>query len=453
MMKNVLRDKVAEYTSAIDLFSSPCHVLLGLSGGADSMALLHALTHWETPLQVSAIHINHGLRGAAADADEAFVREYCAQCSIPLTVVHADVMAVAEEYGFTIEEAGRQVRYEAFEATRCAVNADYVLTAHTADDQAETLLMHLVRGCGVDGLAGIPAKRGNIRRPLLCCTRAEIEEYCAVNDISFLTDETNADTQYTRNYVRHRVLPLLRELNPSVGEALLRLSKCAKEDSDYLNDMAQSALRMAVCDGGYSAKTIAAQPPVIRRRMLRLMLREVSLSTIAEAHILAAEEVVLCQNGVISLCDGYLFSVEQGVVTVRKEINDNAPEPMAIDTVPVVVPWGRYICTLIEDTADATNVHKLFLQTAVDYDKIVGRLCLRCRRMGDYLHPCGRGVGKSLKKLMNEWRIPAHLRDVYPLLCDDKGVVLVPGFACDERVKATENTKHYLVCELSEVQG
>ena len=156
-------------------------VLVGLSGGADSMALLHALLHWpKIGLRVSAIHIHHGLRGKAADRDEAFVRDYCERWGVPLTVAHFDVAAVAREHHLSIEEAGRRVRYEAFESARQSMDADWVLTAHTASDQAETTLLHLIRGCGVDGLTGIPAARGHIRRPLLCCTRAEVEEYCAV---------------------------------------------------------------------------------------------------------------------------------------------------------------------------------------------------------------------------------------------------------------------------------
>ena len=195
MMKTNLRDKVVRWTAEKDLFAAPCHVLLGLSGGADSMALLDVLTHWpDAQLQVSAVHINHGLRGECADRDEAFVRKYCEERGILLTVIHADVAAVARDSHLTVEEAGRQVRYEQFEQVRSAIGADYVLTAHTADDHVETVLMHILRGCGIDGLAGIPVVRGNVRRPLLACSREEIEKYCVQNGVPFVTDETNEDT-------------------------------------------------------------------------------------------------------------------------------------------------------------------------------------------------------------------------------------------------------------------
>lgn len=453
MTRGELLDKVFCFTSEKALFSAPCHVLLGLSGGADSMALLHTLLHWPTPIQVSAIHIHHGLRGERADQDEAFVRAYCAQNGVPLTIRHMDVAAVAREERLTLEEAGRRVRYEQFEATRRAIGADYVLTAHTASDQAETVLMHLIRGCGVDGLTGIPVARGSIRRPLLCCTREEIEAYCQAHSIPFVTDETNADTRYTRNAVRHRVLPLLREINPSVENALLRLSRQADTDANFLNNQADNLLSAAQCDDGYRTEIIADQPTAIRHRMIRLLLRDANLSSIEESYIVAADEAVLHRHGAVSLTDGYVFSVTQGVASVRKDEPTRQSEPVYPTSVPCSVAYGGFRCDLTEYVADDQNVHKLFLQSAVDYDKIVGKLCIRHRKVGDYLHPCGRGVGKSLKKLMNEWHIPAHMRDTYPLLCDEVGVVLVPGYACDERVRLTEATKHYLVCTISKVQG
>ena len=448
MIRRGLADKVFDFTSQKGLFSAPCHVLLGLSGGADSMALLHVLSRWPVPgLRVSAVHIHHGLRGDEADKDETFVRDYCAKVNVPLVVIHADVSAVAQNQGLSMEEAGRRVRYEQFESVRCDIGAEYIVTAHTASDQSETVLMHLIRGCGVDGLAGIPSARGVIRRPLLCCDRQEIEEYCAEKQIPFVTDQTNFDMQYSRNFVRHQVLPLLREMNPSVDRALARLSKCADEESSFLNEMASDALKRAVCDGGYCVEAFFAQSSVIRRRMIRLLLHMYEIATIEEAHILAVEKVILTGDGSVDLVGPFVLSARQGIVSLREKDAYAVTPPVRIEELPCMVSFSgkTYAFDILSD--EAVKVHNLLLNNSVDCDKIQGKLCLRCRQSGDYLHAAGRGVGKSLKKWMNEWHIPAHLRDIHPVLCDDAGVILIPGYTCDERVRATEDTKHFLVCK------
>ena len=454
-MSTCLVDKVFAFTEEKALLPTPCHVLLGVSGGADSMALLHVLTHWPTNgLRVSAVHVHHGLRAETADRDAQFVRAYCERNNVPLTVVHADVAAVAREEGLTLEEAGRRVRYAYFQQELCRIGADFIVTAHTASDQAETMLMHVVRGCGLDGLTGIPSMRGNIRRPLLCCTRDEIEAYCAENDLAFVLDESNEDTHFTRNFVRHRVLPALREMNPSVERALLRLREHCEEDAAYIQQMAHTALESAACSDGYLKSAFEQQPSVVRRRMIRELFQSVSLSVYEEIHIKAAEQAVLRGNMRMSLPNGWEFTVGQDVVSLYLPDRLSNIVPQMVSTLPAEFSFGAKKLRIDQlDVWDASNenVHNLFLNAVLDCDKIRGQLHVRCRSEGDYMHPAGRGVGKSLKKLMNEWRIPVHLRDQYPLICDDDGVLLVPRFACDERAKITEATKHYLVCKLLEV--
>ena len=451
-MSTSLAEKVFAFTEEKRLFSAPCHILLGLSGGADSMALLHVLTHWPVEgLTVSAVHIHHGLRDEAADSDERFVRAYCQSNDVSLTVVHADVATLAANERLTLEEAGRRVRYEFFAKLREQLNADYIVTAHTASDQIETVLMHIIRGCGLDGLTGIPCSREYIRRPLLCCSRQEIEAYCHECGIDYVTDETNMDTAYARNHVRHLVLPIMRELNPAVEKALLRLCDHATMDVDFIRSVAVSALRESRNDSGYARCAFEQQPSVIRRYMIKQLFSYAGVTSFDEIHILAAEQATLKGNASVSLPNGWVFSVKQDLVCVYSETGLQAVSQQEMSEFPVKTVFGCrevLVNILIADSENRQNVHSLFSHSVVDYDRIIGKLYLRCRREGDYMHPSGRGVGKSLKKLMNEWRIPEHLRDTYPVFCDDVGVVLVPGYACDERAAITQNTKHYLVCEI-----
>ena len=189
LINNVL-DTITEH----NLIEPDDAVFVAFSGGADSVFLLHTLLMLRNKLgyrSITALHLHHGLRGEEADRDEQFVREYCQNHGVSLTVVHADVAALAADERLSLEEAGRRVRYECFAKLREQLNADFVVTAHTASDQVETVLMRVIRGCGLDGLTGIPCSRDYIRRPLLSCSRQEIETYCQECGVDYVTDETN----------------------------------------------------------------------------------------------------------------------------------------------------------------------------------------------------------------------------------------------------------------------
>lgn len=456
MTRDDLTAKVFNFTSKDCLVSAPCHVVLGLSGGADSMALLHMLVHWPVPgLRVSAVHVHHGLRGSNADRDETFVRDICRQYGVSLTVQHVDVAERASNQHITIEEAGRAVRYEIFESVRQDLGADFVFTAHTASDQVETMLMRLLRGTGPDGLDGIQVIRGAIRRPLLCCDRAEIETYCAEHGVPYVTDETNMDVQFTRNRIRHEVLPLLRQINPAVDDALLRFRCHVRLDSTYMHGLAGQALDKARQENGYDCSVFKEQHfPVLRRMILSLMDRA-GVPNIEESHILAAEKVIYSENGSVSLPGHKVLVAEQGIVLIRDAIEPTRSEPIMVSELPATLSFGagQYSLSVVGKKTDSENVHKLFSNSTIDYDTIRGSLYIRCRQEGDRIHPAGRGVGKSLKKLMNELRIPAHLRDTYPLLCDDEGVLLIPGYTCDQRACITADTKHFLVWQPVTKQG
>lgn len=439
-------DKVFNFTEESGLFSAPCHLVVGVSGGPDSMALLHCLTHWPVAgIQLSAVHINHGLRGQSAQRDEDFVRRYCAENSLPLTVFHEDIVSFAKAHKLTLEEAGRVIRYDRFEQVRDAQNADRVVTAHTASDQIETMLMHLIRGCGLDALQGIPEKRGNVCRPMLSCTRDEVLEYCRINQVPYVLDETNEDVRFTRNRIRCELLPLLRKMNPAVEESLLRFRQHSKEDISFLDDQTVRLLEKTTTETGVMAAGLQEAPQALRRRAIRLFLRQQRLKTIAQAHILSVEHIVLTGTGATLLPDGRMARVTNGVLSVQllKEAGDSEELFLPVTEFPFcfTVSGNTYQLVLTEKE----KIHNLFSNQAIDYAIIQGNLTIRSRKMGDTLRPAGRGITKSIKKLMNEWKIPQDERESYPLLCDDAGVLLVPGYACDQRAVIRDETEHCVV--------
>ncbi len=460
MIRSALNDKVFTFTEESSLFLAPCHLVVGVSGGADSMALLHVLTQWRQPgLQITAVHLHHGLRGVNADRDAAFVEEQCALLGVPVRIYHADVEALAAAAGCGVEEAGRRERYRVFHAVCDELQADHIITAHHADDQVETVLMHLIRGTGMDGLRGIPVARGRIRRPLLSCTRQEIETYCREHAIPYMTDETNADMRYTRNRIRHEVLPLLRQINPAVDDALRRLSSHASADSQLLCTMAQQALEAGeMPEGGHAASAFVDQPQSVRRRMILKLLALHTIPSVEEKHILDIEQALLTGSGSVLLPSGVCLRVNCGHVFIHSpEVESELPDPIRVSDLPCVFTWlGRsYRLVLLEakNAEERQKIHKLFFKYSLDYDRIHSDLYVRARQTGDTIHPAGRGVGKTLKKLMNEYQISDAERNRFPLVCEKDSVLLIPGYTCDERVRITEHTKHFLVWQFVDELG
>ncbi len=188
-------------------------VVVGVSGGADSVCLLHFLStiRGEYDIVLKAVHINHGIRGEEAERDEIFVKSLCEKLCVELFTFHRDVPSLAKEFGLGIEECGRRVRYEAFSS----LNADKIAVAHTSSDNFETVLFNLIRGTSLTGISGIKPKRDKIIRPLINITRSEVEDYCAENELDYIIDSTNLSTEYTRHKIRHNVIPILKSINPS----------------------------------------------------------------------------------------------------------------------------------------------------------------------------------------------------------------------------------------------
>lgn len=410
-------------------------VLLALSGGADSMALLHAMLRLapERRWQVAAAHVHHGLRGAEADRDEAFVRRWCGERGIPLFVRHADVAAEAAAAGEGLEEAGRRIRYAFLEEVRRREGFDRIATAHTASDNVETLLLHLARGCGPSGLCGIRPMLGNCIRPLLDCSREEIESYCRENGIPYVTDSTNADTAFRRNRIRAEGIAALRAVNPRLEEAASRLARQARADEAYFLEQTARLLEEArVAENAYDRRRLADAPEAIRSRALRR-----AAGSAEEKHIRAIESL-LCHEGSVTLPGGRRVTARGNRLLFG---GGEAAEGTPFFALPLAPGGTCEICGRIyrlerltlEEYEKKKKVYKNLLKNTMNYAKITGAITVRQRLPGDRYRPAGRRCGKTLKKLFNEAEIPLEERERLPVLCDEAGILQVAGFVCDER--------------------
>jgi tRNA(Ile)-lysidine synthase len=448
------------------------NVLVALSGGADSMALLNFFIINRGVLRINKIlaaHINHGLRGEESERDEAFAAQQCRNLGIELFVHKANVAKEAKESREGIEEAGRRIRYS-FLFAKAMEHDAYIATAHTLSDSVETVLLNEVRGCGLRGLSGIPPIRMidkgdrsiRIIRPLIDCTRSDIEDFCFSNSILYMADSTNNDIEFSRNRIRSRVIPELKSVNPDVESAFLRLMRHAREDGNLLNSLAENKLdNAAKADqyGGYDAKELALLPSPLRKRAVSIAVSRVNKNIsrrLTERQFFLLEEI-LANGGALTLGTEIEARVSQGRFSVNKrniakELNnisgDDAIIPLEVGISCIF--YGRIYkpkLMTLDEFEKHKKIHKNLLKNSLNYDKITRSLFLRSRRPGDAFHPSGRGVKKTLKKLLGEEKIPAALRDTLPVVCDEQGIVLVGGFGCDERVKIDEHCRRVFVLE------
>lgn len=290
-------------------------VVAALSGGADSVSLVFALKQLSSRLgiTVAACHFNHHIRGAESDRDMRFCEELCRQLEIPLTVKEADVPSMRRKHE-SLEECARRARYDFFaEVSR----GKCLATAHNANDCAETMLLNLMRGTGLKGLCGIPPVRGNIIRPLIYCTRAEVEDFCRSNGLTWVTDSTNLSADYTRNRVRQIILPEMLKINGSLYSTMIRAENNLREDSDFLEGMAAEALEASKCPGGFRADDLAKLPKPLQSRAIKRIFAQGGIEPSA-LRINTAAEILAAGKGKFNPCRGKFFTVKRGVAFVEE---------------------------------------------------------------------------------------------------------------------------------------
>lgn len=307
-------DKVLSADAEYHMTEKGDAVVAALSGGADSVSLVHILRELsaELGITVSACHINHHLRGEESDRDMRFCEELCGRLGIPLTVREADVRSFQRKHE-SLEECARRVRYDFFAEVS---QGKKLATAHNANDCAETVLLNMLRGTGLKGLCGIPPVRGNIIRPLIWCTREDVEEYCKSSGLGWVTDCTNLSDDYTRNRIRHIVLPELLKINGSLFGTMSRMEKNLREDSDLLESMAQQALDRAECGAGWDAAKLNALEKPIQSRALKYILMSGGIEPSA-LRINTAAQITAAGHGKFNPCRGKFFVVRRGVAFIE----------------------------------------------------------------------------------------------------------------------------------------
>ena len=311
-MKQSFLGRVAEFIKEQKMTAQGDRIIVGISGGGDSVCLLSVLCALREPLSISlyAVHVHHGIRGESADGDERFVRELCQSLSVPLCVYRYDIPQIAKSCGWSLEEAGRNCRYEAFEKECEKRKGTKIAVAHHQDDQAETVLMNLMRGSGLSGMAGIRAVRGRIIRPLLCVNKKEILQWLSERGLSFREDESNKETCFGRNRIRMELLPWMEDFHPRAAAHIVEAARLTGEAWDYIDGQAADFLlefsRRAAGGQRVPCEKLLMLPPPVRKAALRRMVPG-GLKDITEEHIKMAETLLEKQTGKQAVLPGGRF--------------------------------------------------------------------------------------------------------------------------------------------------
>lgn len=473
--------RVCEYVEKWQMIKKNERILVGVSGGADSVCLFHMLVQMreEMGTELVVVHVHHMLRGESADEDCRYVENLAKTYGVPFYLVKKDVKREAVKHGISEEEAGRNIRYGAFyeiaEKTKCTK----IAVAHHKDDQAETVLFHLFRGAGLRGLCGMMPVREMIIRPLLCLSRDEVLSYLARENIPFQTDETNEEDGYSRNQIRHHILPFAKErINSRAAEHAAEAAGHLQEVQRYVDGMTQEAYEAAVRGDGIMLDVFLGYDPFIQKQVIRKMLGNLagSLKDIEAVHVEKVLQLCGMENGRrITLPYGMTAVRQYEKIRIFHGDMENVPVEKCIlcigtddDAAPVTFRYiqenvtCQVVISVVTDEKQVAGIRETFLQTGVqiseekkknctkcmDCGKINSTLFLRFPQTGDYMQIHAEGNTKKLNRIFIDEKVPFHNRGETPVLADGSHILWIAGLGrISEAYKVTEDTKKVLICE------
>jgi len=430
-------------------------VLAAVSGGPDSMAMLHFLSCFPG-IRLTALHINHRIRGREADKDSRLVKEYCKTLGVPLITRSFDVPLHAKRKKLSLEEAGRQVRYRIFEREAKRKKAKKIAVAHNADDNVETFVMRLMRGTGLKGLCGIPPVRGKIIRPLIDVWKKEVLEYCAKNSVPFRVDKSNLSTKFTRNKIRHLVIPMLEKEDPLLKTKVVRYIRSFSKDYALLNkrieELGRKLLKRAGSGIGICRKKLFFLPEGLRGFMVREAIEKLhgNLLNIEEVHI---SNILTLQRGYLHLPNGLFAAADSETILITKK-KPGRPRTVSFKyslRVPGYLEIGGSGTRISAELVKVPRRYKSAGRNTayLDASKIKGRLTVRSMRAGDWFVPLGMNGRKKLHDFFIDLKVPPEERGRIPVVCDSEKILWVAGRRPDDRAKLDRTSKKALRLFLS----
>lgn len=475
-----LRERVEDFCREYQLLEPGDGVVAGLSGGADSVCLLKLLASLREAygLSIAAVHVNHGIRGEEAGRDEAFAVELAASLGIPCRVFREDIPAMAAAGGMSEEEAGRIYRYQCFRAVAEELGFQKIAVAHHRDDQAETVLFQMLRGSGLRGLCGMRPKNGAVIRPLLCISRAQIEEALEEEGTAYCQDGTNQQTEYSRNLLRHRVLPVMEEINQGAGLHLADTAEKLWQVMDYIDGRSLESYERLVESGDgccrVSQEQLLALPEVLQGEVLLRMIGHAAgqRKDIGSVHVRLLQELAGGGTGKsLSLPYGLQAVTSYGELRIGKEgralgeteeslgsLDLRAGIPVETGITYEILHPGGILYTIVFEKRRKENLSsfnaKNYCTKFFSYDRMDCMPVLRYPERGDFLWLDGDGRSKRLSRLFIDEKLPADRRERTPVLALGHHIVWIPSLG---RVSAgfyvQDNTKELLCADIVTVRN
>lgn len=460
-----LTERVYQFIIDHQLFATGDLVLVAVSGGPDSIALLHILHSLREPLGISlrGVHLDHMFRGAESLRDAQYVLQFCANLGVPCTAESIDVSDYAKKHQLSKQVAAREVRYQYLNSVAQKYQAQKIALGHHADDQAETVLLNLLRGTGIGGLAGIAPLRDNrYVRPLLSVRRKEIEQYCHSQGLSYCIDSSNRKTEYLRNRIRLELLPYLeKHYNPEIIPSLGRLAELSREENQYIEEEAAKTFEKLVdiIDGNGLELPLLKfndQPLALRRRLVRLAWQRLTGSQRDLSYRHVQDVLNQCNKqgvGLVELPMGLRCKIAYGKIIFTANEQAKTTKPLPDLCYPLPVPGGLTVSELgisiktklYKRSQLKTDARDLAANEAVfDWSKVSDQLYVRTRRPGDKFAPQGAGGTVKLKKFFIDQKVPREKRDQIPLICCGNEIIWVTGLRIGEYWKITPQTEMIL---------
>lgn len=421
-----MNNKVLKTVKKYNMLSKGDRVLIGVSGGADSIALLEFFVSVKEKydLDICVAHIEHGIRGEDSVNDAEFVENYCKKLGVNFYLKTIDAPNLAKKAKMGVEEYSRMARYDFFNTIEC----DKIATAHNLTDNIETLLFRLARGTGLKGACSIPAVRGKIIRPFIEVSSGEIRKWCNDNNIPYRVDCTNSDSAYSRNLIRLEILPLFEKLNANYQDNIENFISDVNEDYAFIDDYVKSIYPKIVKNNEIDLPKLNELDLSIKKRILIMFFDENGYS-LNRIHLQSVIDITL-KSGKSQIKENVFAISAKGKIRLAKFNDLNKKDEFVTKILNI-------------DEFKDKNI-----DFYCDCDKIVGNIIIRAKQAGDRIKPAGRNVSKTLKKLFNESAYPIEKRNKKIVVCDDFGIVGVIGLCADERVKVDCNTAKILTIKL-----